>query len=239
MSDESTLVQQAETKANELATVTTEVLATAENFSIVTTEQYTESTALLKVIKGRQKELDELRRSLTRPLDEAKSRIMNLFKPAADQLAKAEGAIKGAVLTFTKEQERLRREEELRLREEAEKEAERLRKRAEKARAKGQEERAEDLETQAETLPVPIVVPQMPAAQGIALRTTWHAAVTDFPELVLAVARTLAGLPGGQPITLLIPNMTVLNAQARALKNELSIPGVQAVPDEGVAARSS
>lgn len=227
------LVDEAATEAQGMEEVTTAVLAQAEGFEIVTQEHYVQSADLLKQIKSKQTALDDLRRSMTRPLDEAKSRIMDLFRPAAERLSQAEGTLKGAMIGFTREQERLRQEAERVAREAAEKEAEKLRRRAEKARAKGKDDKAEDLEEQAETVPVPIVPSTSPAVSGVAFRTTWSAEVYDPKALVTACAE------GRAPLALLQPNMVVLHQQARSLKKELNIPGVRAVSDEGVAARGS
>lgn len=227
------LIEQAATEAQGLEEVTMSVLATAQQFEIVTSEHYVESAGLLKQIKTKQSALDELRRSITRPLDEAKAHVMDLFRPAAERLAQAEGALKGAMIVFTREQERQRREVEAAAREAAAKEADRLMRQAERARAKGQDDKASALEEAAETVPVPIVPSQSPAVPGVAFRTTWHAEVHDMVALVKACAEARA------PLSLLRPDMTILNAQARSLKHEMNIPGVRAVPDEGVAARGS
>src|SRR3990167_398270 len=120
------LIEQAATKAQEFEGITTDVLASAEQFEIVTQDQYVGSADLLKQIKKRASDLDDLRKSLTRPLDEAKTRIMDLFRPAGDRLAQAEQTLKNAMIVFTREQERIRREEEALAREEAAKETERL-----------------------------------------------------------------------------------------------------------------
>lgn len=209
------------------------ILAQAEGFEIVTAEHYTESAQLLQNIKTKQSTLDTLRRSMTRPIDEAKARIMDLFRPAGERLLLAENTIKGAMLSFAREQERLRLEAERVAREAAAKEAARLQRRADQARAKGKEEQAEDLEEQAEEVPVPIVPSQRPAVSGVAMRTTWRAEVHDLKALAAACGA------GTTPLALLQPNMPVLNSQARSLKKELNIPGVRAVSDEGVAARGS
>jgi hypothetical protein len=227
------LIDEAATEAQGMEEITAAVLAQAEQFEIVTREHYVESADLLKQIKSKQAALDGLRRSMTRPLDEAKSRIMDLFRPAGERLSQAEDTLKDAMIGFTREQERLRQEAERVARLAAEKEAERLRRQAERARARGKDEKAEDLEEQAETVPVPIVPSQSPAVSGVAFRTTWRAEVHDLKALVTACAK------GQAPLALLQPNMVVLNTQARSLKKELNIPGVRAVSDEGVAARGS
>ncbi len=227
------LVDQAATEAEGLKDGATAILAQAEQFEIVTQEHYVASADLLKQIKTKQTALDGLRRSMTRPLDEAKSRIMDLFRPAGERLSRAEDTLKDAMIAFTREQERQRQETERIAREAAEKEAERLMRRAEQARAKGKDDKATDLEDQAENVPVPIVPSQQPAVSGVSLRTTWRAEVHDLKALVAACAK------GQAPLALLQPNMVVLNTQARSLKKELNIPGVRAVSDEGVAARGS
>lgn len=225
------LIEQATTKAQEFEGITTDVLASAERFEITAPEQYVESGGLLKEIKTKQTALETLRKSMTQPLDEAKRRIMELFRPASDKLDQAERTLKSAMITYTNEQERLRREAEQAAREEAARESDRLMKQADRARAKGQDGKAADLEEQAESVPVPIVASQTPIVSGVAFRTTWHAEVYDLELLVLACAT------GKAPLALLQPNMVILNTQARSLKKELNIPGVRAVPDEGMAAR--
>jgi hypothetical protein len=50
----------------------------------------------------------------------------------------------------------------------------------------------------------------------------WHAEVSDFPELVRAVA------DGTAPLAALLPNQEFLDAEAVRLRDALSIPGVRA-----------
>ncbi len=205
----------------------------AETLEIMTPTEYEIAATDLQTIKQRAKEMDALRRSLTRPLDEAKRGIMALFKPVEVELGQAERLYKGALLDYQTEQERIRAAEEARLRAEARKKEERLQARAEAAAAKGQVEKAAMLEEQAESVPVPIVAAPTPAVSGISTRQTWHAEVMDKVLLIEAVAQGLV------PDVVLEPVMSVLNAQARALKGALNYPGVKAVSDSVVAAGQS
>ncbi len=70
----------------------------------------------LQGIKARAKEIEELRFSLTRPIDETKKRIMDLFRAPLARLEEAEGLIRAGMMTFKQaEQEkadRVRREAE-------------------------------------------------------------------------------------------------------------------------------
>lgn len=215
-----------EVEADALALVTS-----AESFAITTAEQYESSADFLKRIKAKGNALRDLRLSMTRPIDEAKARVMDLFRPAGDQLDRAEQILKKAMITFTTEEERKRKEIEDAAREQAEKEAAKLQRQADKARMKGKDDKADELEERAVTVPTPIVPSEVPKVSGVAFRTTWHAEVEDFELLVLEVAT------GHQPMALLQANQKVLDAQARSLKNQMKIPGVRAVPDQGVAAR--
>jgi len=241
-------IQEAEVTAGQEDEHSLALLASAESFAIATTEQYEESGNLLRMIKARQSHLNNMRLSVTRPMDEAKARVMGLFKPAAERLAKAETAIKGAMLSFTKEQERQRREAQAKLDEtarlererverQAQRERERLQRLAEANRQKGNEERAAAQEERAAAVEAPIVtapvIPVVPVrAEGIARRTTWRAEVTDLAALARAC------LAGEQPMSFIQPNMSLLGTFARDQKDKLSIPGVQAVSEDIIAARS-
>lgn len=223
--------EQVETRAHEVEKEALTLLNSAETFTITTNEQYESSADLLRRIKAKGNALRDLRLGMTRPLDEAKARIMDLFRPTGDKLDEAERVLKKGMLTFTQEQEVERRRIEAAAREEAAKEAERLQRRADNARASGKEDKADMLEDQAAAVPVPIVASQVTKVSGVSMRETWHAEMVDLELLVLAVATKKA------PLACLMPNMPILNAQARSLKLEMNIPGVRAVQEDIVAAR--
>lgn len=208
------------------------LLASAEAFTITTPPEYEASAGLLRDVKAKQKDHNTLRVSITRPLDEAKAGIMELFKPAGERLVKAEVGIKNAMLGFNREQQRLRQEAQRRLDEQAAKEREKLRNQAEAARDKGKDDRATELEQRADSVPTLEVTTSAPEVAGVSVRVTWHAEVRDLLALVKAVAE------GKQPLSLLEPNMTQLNGLARTMKGDLAIPGVAAVSEEGIAARA-
>ncbi|HEX9641764.1 MAG TPA: hypothetical protein VGB13_10685 [Candidatus Krumholzibacteria bacterium] len=230
--DVSQALQSAETEAQKAETDSIAMLAQAEGFTIASNTQYEQSAALLQSIKGKQKDLEGLRKSITRPIDEAKQRVMKLFSPSADRLANAELKLKRAMLAFTQENKRKQEEAQAALRERERKERERLERQAEKAREKGQEEKAAALEQKAEDVPeLEVVVPE-PEVEGISMRVTWRADVVDLLALVKAVAA------GEQALSMIEPNMKQLNGLARAMKEDLAVPGVKAVSEEGIAARA-
>lgn len=207
------------------------LVSTAEALVIKTPEELGASTDLLQTVKERQKALTDLRLSITRPMDEAKKKVMALFHPAVDRLATAEETIKAAVLTYTQEQRRLQAEAQAQLDAEAERERLRLATLAEKQRVAGKDDRAEATEERATEVQAPTVAAAEAPTGAVHVRTTWHAEVTDLAALAKACLSE-------QPIELIEPNMAALNSLARSLKEELSIPGVKAVSEEGVAARA-
>jgi sirohydrochlorin ferrochelatase len=75
------------------------------------------------------------------------------------------------------------------------------------------------LEPVAVTLP-----PAVPKVEGQSLRTYWRAEVRDFHALVKHVAQRVDHL------NLLLPNERNLNDLAKALRDQLNVPGVVAVP---------
>jgi len=145
-------------------------------------------------------------------------------------LVEAERILKRKVGAYTLAQERIAREAAA-IEEATRREAER--KAAEEAReleAMGEPEMADAVRETAEEAP-PAQAPPPPRAAGISSRDVWKAEVTNFGELVLAVAR------GDVPIAVLKVDTTVLGQQARSLKRELRWPGVRVWNDKGVAVR--
>lgn len=100
--------------------------ALALTYKVASPVQYTDAGEQLKQIKAAMKRLDDLRKGMTRPLDVAKKAIMDFFRAPEEKLARAESGIKRAMLTYSEEQERIRREEQRKAEEAARKERERL-----------------------------------------------------------------------------------------------------------------
>ncbi len=211
----------------------TELAATAEALTIETAEQLAASSTLLTAIKGRQRDMEQTRQSITRPMDAAKKGVLAVFKPAVDRLASAERTIKNAVLAYHQEQERQRREAQATLDAAAVREREQLTKVADEHSEAGQEDMAEVSREQAERVAAPTVAVPTPPPSGVHTRTTWHAEVVDLAPLAKACAES------GELLHLIEPNMTALNSMARTLKEGFSIPGVKAVAEQGVTARSA
>lgn len=193
-----------------------------ETYEIATQEQYESAAEDLKHVKSKYNELDKLRKTMTKPLDESKRAIMAFFKEPLDKLKGAETIIKRGVINYDEEMERQRQKEE-------EKAKRKLERQAEKAEKKGDVERADELREDAENLPIE---QSYEKAQGISIKDNWVAEVVDFKLLVQAVAQ------GKAPIVFLMENQVMLNKQAKATKDSITYPGVKFVNKKITAVRT-
>lgn len=119
------------------------MLADAADFTIDSPELYAAAAEDLQRVKSLAKQVEETRVSITGPLDKAKKAVDALFKGPKDFLAQAEQSLKGAMLTWDTEQERIRAEEQRRAEEARRVEAARL---AEEQRQREEESRRRDEE---------------------------------------------------------------------------------------------
>lgn len=99
--------------------------------------------SLIAASKSAAAAIEEWRKTVTVPLDDAKKAVMSFVKPATDNFAEAERIVKSKATKFHEEQEARRREEQRRAEEAARIERERLEAEArEKARKAQEEQRA-------------------------------------------------------------------------------------------------
>jgi len=154
-------------------------------------------------------------------------------KRLLDPLAEATAILKKAISIWEADQERLRLETERKAREAAAKIEEEFRlEQAVAAQEAGADEATVDqiLATPIR-IPVPVAAPTFERAKGVGTQQRWKAEVIDLRALCREIAE------GRLPEEYVIPNMTALNARARAEKQAMSIPGVRAVPETVVAVR--
>ena len=165
--------------------------------------------------------LDPARERSYRDYQYHKKRLDDAITPVQE----ARKIIKGTCMAFDAAQERLRREEQLRLEAEARKRAdEQALAEALAAEQSGDKELAEQIIEEPVYVPPVTVARTAPAPSRLSAgRSVWAAEVTSLMALVKAVAE------GKQPISLLEPNMPVLNGLARSLKSTWVCPGVRAV----------
>jgi hypothetical protein len=244
---ETTITPTAETETREAL----QLAVRFEKYAITAPDQYKTAADDLKTIKGKSKELDDLRKSMTKPLDDSKKRIMDLFRVPMERLADAESSIKSAMLTYQQEQERIRQAEEARLREiqrqeqiriqqEQERirlEQEAIRHAAEEAAKQGQTESAEILEMEAEVAAeeakkvdeqafavavAPVVVaPTVRPISGISIRKIWTFRIVDAIQI---------------PREYLLVDEPKLRKLAVAMKESAKVPGVVFYSEDSMSA---
>jgi hypothetical protein len=191
------------------------------NFKITNQNEYNASGEYLKSVKSAYKQIEDLRMSMTRPLDDSKKRIMDFFRKPLDVLTNAEGVLKRAILGYQQAQEQARIEQERKLQAEAEKKRLEALRKAEEARAKGQEVKAEKYEDKANGIITPTLAPSVQKVAGINTKMVWKFEVVDEKSI---------------PREYLMPDLVKIGKVVRATGNTLPIPGVRIYPEETIAA---
>lgn len=203
----------------------------AKSIAITDALTYASACEFLKGIKGLRAEIAETFEPHIRRAHEAHKALLKEKSDAEAPLADAERIVKAALVTYDQVQERARREEQTRIQAELRRqEEERRLNEAIALEDAGEAAEADAVLAAPVDVPAVAVAPATPKVSGISYRETWGAEVTDLAALVKFVAANpqFAGL--------LTPNMPALNAQARSLKGQLQIPGVEAVCTRDVAA---
>ena len=195
------------------------ILAQSSSISITSSPDYQSAGDLLKTIKGKMDILNQQRISITKPLDEAKKKIMNLFRVPLDYYGKAEITIKTAMMDYSRRIEREKKEKEQKIREEQERRAKELERQAKKVKDGA---RSAELLRQADAERTTIIVPaiQIPKINGVKITTRWIYEITDLSLL---------------PKEFMIPDDKKLSALARSTKKTFLIPGVKFLEVSGIA----
>jgi hypothetical protein len=216
------------------------LLEVAQAYEIDSPDMAAAAAEELGAIKAKAKQLDELRKSMTRPLDEANARIMDLFRGPQDLLAKAEMTIKGAIGKW--QQLANQRAEEARRAAEAVARAERERLDAERkaaeeaarqAAADGDESAAAEAQAKAVVLAAeaevvehlaPAVVEAPQKLAGVSTRKDWDFEIVD---------------PAAIPREYLAIDEKKIRAYVKAMKSDAKIPGVRVYAKDVIAARAT
>lgn len=212
-------------QALELAASSEQILTLASSYTVTTAAQYEFAAGELKNIKASTKALEEMRKTATRPLDEAKAAIMDWFRPVGERYAQAEKMIKSAMLTYQQEEERKRAIAEAQAREEARKEQDRVNAEAlaaaDRALASGNKETADAIIAavpDVKPAPVPVAVTKI---KGISTRKVWKFRVVDKSKV---------------PEEYKIVDETLLGKVARSSQGAISVPGVEFYSEDTLAA---
>lgn len=198
-------------------------------------EEYAAAAEHLKTIKAFQRRVTEWFAPLKKKASDTHRALCEQERKVLQPSVQDEQRIKRALVAYTDEQERKRREEQERLRQQAREREEAAR--LEQAAALEREAKAtgnvtfQEAAEQLLEAPIPVaaiepVTPPPPKVEGLSYRETYRAEVVDLMTLVKAVAA------GQQPIGLLAANQSALDGMARSLKQSFAVPGVRLVCDK-------
>lgn len=235
-------------------------LTQAQSMTIVTAEQYEAGALELQAIKGKHREIDEARKQLVKPIDEARKRIQEFFGAPLQFLERAETLVKGKLVTYQTEQERIRREEQRKAEDAARKEREKLEAQAREAERKAREKADADRRAAQEAaaagkaeesarLAARAIATESVAAEKAAVLEQ-RAAATVAP-VIQREAPKVAGLKMREvfkfeivdasklPREYLIPDEQRIRKVVGALKSDTNIPGVRVYADMQPASAAS
>jgi len=210
----------------------TSALAIVQAFEIVDQPTYELAADELAGIKRRASQLDEQRKTITKPLDDAKAAVMALFRGPLELLSQAEGAIKGKMLTYSTEQRRIADAARLEAERAVQAERARLNREAAELAEQGRAGEAAVKSQIAQMVVAPPPAVAAPAkAKGISVRTTLDVRVTDLLALVQHVAQH------PELIDLIEPAMPRLRAYGKGLGTKCNLPGVAVIEVDSIASR--
>lgn len=225
---ENALVAAAQPAAKEAETTAADLYASAIDVE-VSSPTTRESAVLVGIaIKRRREQLEETRKAITGPLDEAKKRIMELFAPALSRITEGETYVRKAISDYDEVVKRQLEQEAAAAAAAARMAQEAALARAAELEAEGREDEAEEVRYQAEAMPL-----QQETVRVAGGTTRWKAEVTDKRAFIKAVAA------GKIPLEFVDVNMPKLNGIARSLQTSMaaSYPGARAVAERSTTLR--
>lgn len=160
--------------------------------------------------------------------------LLNKFGERDEPAEKLEKSLGRQILSWDDAQRRLQeeRQREAQRKAEADEEARRAQLAFELEESGAAEEEIESLMQAPVVAVAEPVEPTYQKAQGVSRRENWKARVTDLKKLCKAIGA------GKVPVEYVEPNMTALNARAKADKSTLDLPGVEAYDEPVIAGRS-
>lgn len=210
----------------------------AQSLTIETDSQYENAGKFTLCMRALSKEINEQRVNITKPLDDAKKEVMDIFRDPLKKLEEAQKTIDAALAKYHLKKEKEIKDAELKAFEQARLEEEKKRKaleeKAVKAEVAGDELKAEIFREKAEALHVPVIpkyIPSAPKVAGVSMRSVWKAKVSDFKQIP---QNFYINDPKVQ-----IAIISVMDSLARATKGGIQVPGVEFKEEKTVAGRVS
>ena len=211
------------TEVKEVTTLALSVPDQAKQINIKTMDDYVRAGEIMLTIKAIRKKITDTFKPIKQKMDAAKQEVLDQERAADAPLKEAESWLSPQIITWNREQERIRQEEEARLRVIARKEEEeRQLQEAILAEQSGQKEEAEAI-ISAPVQAAPVVVPKaVPKVAGMSIRDNWKFRITNeklIPREYLKVDEVKIG------------------QVVRAMKSAANIPGVEVYNEGTVSGR--
>lgn len=209
----------------------TTALALVQAFEVVDDSTYELAGEELQAIQKRQTTLTEQRLSITRPIDEAKARIMALFRGPCDTLGQAADMLKGKMVAYARALQLKAAEERAQAERAAQAERDRLAAEAAALIAEGKAGEAE-VKTQVAAMIVaaPAVQALPPKVAGVSTRELVTFEVVDM----LALVKHVAAHP--ELIGMLKTDDVVVRAHVKSLGLKCATPGLRVFEKSSIAA---
>lgn len=222
-------------------------LAEAIAIVIDSDEMYEVAADDLKAVKAKLKELEEREKSLTSPLTAVITGIRDLFRAPKEKLAGAESAYKRAMLTYTEKKQAEAREAQRRAdelargqREEQQRAAAASEEAAQEAEQKGEFLEATSHRTMAEVhamaaavVSAPAVSIAAPKVSGVVVRKVWKSKLPETTEDKIKALTYIIANP--QFLHLVDFSKSECDKLAKAMKDNMPVPGIGAVAESSLA----
>lgn len=231
MSESTVTIERPDSEAMKRSAVAVRLFA--QSFTIASAESYNFAAEELREVKARAAALDARRKLITRPLDLAKTEVMDLFREPLQVLADAESMLKANMLAFS-QGERAKAAELQRIADQAaEAERAKLRAEAEVAHAEGRHIEAQMKQATAAIVAAPVQRADVPKAAGTSIVSSFDFEVTNLQALIAFCAANPTYS------VCLKPDDVAIRAIVRALKLGCPIEGVRVFEREVLASRRS
>lgn len=208
-------------------------LGYAEKIIVTNDHDYEQAADLIGDIASRIKKFDDMRKQLKAPVLEAGRNIDNLFREPIDQGVAAKKILESKMLDYLAVVDKRRQEEQA----QADKRAAEQKKKAEAEALTlmeaGDDEGAQEVLDNVDLMPEPLPLATTPKAKGIGTRANWKARIIDLHRLVKAVSCGVA------PITLLMVDTSAANKYAKAVRDTLTVPGLEFYNDASLTVRKT
>lgn len=173
------------------------------------------------------KTLIDQRLEITRPMDEAKKKVMDLFRPITTALENAIRVFDRKIIQWDNEQEEIRkkaqRDEEIA----AQAERDRLQEISDRALAQGQDGKAEKFQERAQSIVANVIPTEVVRASGVSVASRWTFEIIDAKKI--------------EPL-FLAPDLVAIGKVVRAMGKEAQSvvgAGVRIIESKSVASRRS